>query len=271
MKKLLFLITTTAILTTALASCSKDENTKKEDTIHVTGVALTPPTTEMTPGGTLTLTATVLPDDATNKTISWTSNALTVATVNDNGLVTAVAPGTAVITVTTQDGNKTAACTVTVTNAEMTMTTEASYVLLELAGTGTATIDWGDGTSTTHTLSLTAWTEYYHTLLYGSSPHTITITGNNITGIDCFRIELTALDVSKNTALTELYCEGNSLTTLDVSKNTALTDLCCGFNLLTTLDVSKNTALTELCCEGNLLTTLDVSKNTALTELYCIH
>ena len=85
----------------------------------------------------------------------------------------------------------------------------------------------------------------------------------------CAENKLTALDVSKNTALTDLYCSRNQLTTLDVSKNTALTDLDCGYNQLTTLDVSKNTALTYLSCRNNQLTTLDVSKNTALTKLSC--
>ena len=82
-------------------------------------------------------------------------------------------------------------------------------------------------------------------------------------------LNLKSLDVSKNTALTDLYCGGNQLTSLDVSKNTALTDLYCGGNQLTSLDVSKNTALTYLECVNNQLTSLDVSKNTALTDLYC--
>ena len=85
----------------------------------------------------------------------------------------------------------------------------------------------------------------------------------------CTDNQLTALDVSENTALTKLNCCFNKLTSLDVSKNTALTILECHVNRLTSLDVSKNTALTELNCSINKLTALDVSKNTALTELYC--
>ncbi len=81
--------------------------------------------------------------------------------------------------------------------------------------------------------------------------------------------ELTTLDVSKNTALTILYCRGNNLTSLDVSKNTALTILNCEGNNLTSLDVSKNTALKILNCSRNQLASLDVSKNTMLTELNC--
>ena len=90
-----------------------------------------------------------------------------------------------------------------------------------------------------------------------------------LTELDCCFNKLTALDVSKNTALTGLYCNTNRLTSLDVSKNTALLYLTCVVNQLTSLDVSKNTALTELNCSINELTSLDVSKNTALTKLYC--
>ena len=85
----------------------------------------------------------------------------------------------------------------------------------------------------------------------------------------CNGNQLTALDVSKNTALTSLECGNNQLTSLDVSKNTALTNLNCSNNQLTSLDVSKNTALTNLNCSNNQLTVLDVSKNTMLTAMSC--
>jgi len=78
------------------------------------------------------------------------------------------------------------------------------------------------------------------------------------------------LDLSKNTALTYLNCSETFLATLDVSKNTALKELNCSKNYrITTLDVSKNIALTTLDCSYNQLTTLDVSNNTALRELSC--
>ena len=69
----------------------------------------------LTVGDTQTLTATITPDDANNKNVSWSSDKPSVATVDENGKVTAVAEGTAKITVTTVDGKKTADCAVTVT------------------------------------------------------------------------------------------------------------------------------------------------------------
>ena len=91
--------------------------TVKAATVSVTGVTLSQTQASLysnrTPN-TLTLTATVAPDDATNKAVTWTSSDSTVATVDQNGVVTAVAPGTATITVTTAHGSFTATCTVTV-------------------------------------------------------------------------------------------------------------------------------------------------------------
>jgi len=85
----------------------------------------------------------------------------------------------------------------------------------------------------------------------------------------CDENQLTEIDVSKNTALTEFSCYNNQLKTLDISNNTALDYLDCDYNQLTALDVSKNTALTGLFCDGNHLKSLDVSKNTALISLGC--
>ncbi len=62
-----------------------------------------------------TLTATITPDNATNKNVEWESSDTSVATVDTNGKVTAVAQGAATITVKTADGGKTDACKVTVT------------------------------------------------------------------------------------------------------------------------------------------------------------
>ena len=82
-------------------------------TVPVTGVTLNPPTLILATGSTAKLSAIVTPANATNKTVTWKSSDETVATVDKNGNVTAVGPGTCTITVTSGNG-KTDACTVTV-------------------------------------------------------------------------------------------------------------------------------------------------------------
>ena len=91
----------------------------------------------------------------------------------------------------------------------------------------------------------------------------------SLTDLRCYYNALTALDVSKNTALDYLDCDGNQLNSLDVSWNTALYSLYCAGNQLSSLDVSKNTALQVLGCSNNQLGSLDVSNNTALEYLDC--
>ena len=82
-------------------------------TVAVTGVSLNASSGELTVNGQTTLTATVVPDNATNKTVTWTSSAPAVATVV-NGVVTALSAGTTVITATTEDGGFTATYSLTV-------------------------------------------------------------------------------------------------------------------------------------------------------------
>ena len=84
------------------------------DPIAVTSVELNKSDLELTIGETETLIATVAPENADDKSIGWTSDKESVATVDDNGKVTAVGAGEATITVTTTDGGKIATCKVTV-------------------------------------------------------------------------------------------------------------------------------------------------------------
>lgn len=89
--------------------------------VPVESVSLNHTELSLTEGDIDTLTATVEPDNATDQNVIWSSSDNTVATVDENGKVTAVAAGTATITVTTVDQNKTATCTVTVTHGSMTL------------------------------------------------------------------------------------------------------------------------------------------------------
>ena len=155
----------------------------------------------------------------------------------------------------------------------MTMTTSRNTVKIYLAGSGDVTIDWGDGSEIiTYTLKeyKARWFRIrneYRNDYADETFRTITITGENVTHLDCSGNQFTSLDVGKNTTLTFLDCRFNRLTSLDVKNNTKLSKLICQGNQLTSLDVSNNTALTGLDCSMNMLKKLDVSNNTALTRL----
>ena len=85
------------------------------DPVLATSIELDKVNAEMVEGETLQLVATVLPEEATDKTVTWASSDESVAMVDENGLVTAVAPGTATITAMTNDGSDlNASCNVTV-------------------------------------------------------------------------------------------------------------------------------------------------------------
>lgn len=86
-----------------------------KDPIAVTGVTLDKETASVVVDATITLVATVAPEKATNKAVTWTSATPAVATVSAAGVVTGVSAGTAIITAKTVDGNKSDTCTVTVT------------------------------------------------------------------------------------------------------------------------------------------------------------
>ncbi len=81
--------------------------------VKVTGITLSQNTLSLEKGKTGTISATVAPSNATNKTINWSSDNTSVATVS-NGVVTAVGAGTAKITAASADGGASAVCTVTV-------------------------------------------------------------------------------------------------------------------------------------------------------------
>lgn len=85
------------------------------DTIAATGVEVTPSTASLEIGSNQQLTGAVLPVDATNKAITWSSSDEAIATVTSAGLVHAVSAGTATITATTADGSFTDTSAITVT------------------------------------------------------------------------------------------------------------------------------------------------------------
>ncbi|MBP9999051.1 MAG: Ig-like domain-containing protein, partial [Bacteroidales bacterium] len=119
----------------------------------VTSVTLSKTTAQLKAGETVTLTATVNPSDATDKTVTWSTSDATVASVS-NGVVTAIKVGTA--TITAKAGDKTATCTVTVVATPVTSVTLSKTSAQLKAGesvTLTATVNPSDATDKTVTWS----------------------------------------------------------------------------------------------------------------------
>ena len=289
MKRVFFLILATTLM--MMSAC------KKED-VAVTGIYFNPSISSLTleVSDTEILKAFVMPDNATDKKVTWSSDKPAIALVNNKGEVTAKAMGTATITAATREGGYTANWIVEVIPSgqkKMTLTKGSDYdgMMFYISGRSTFTIDWNDGSAIeSHTLNSepNSVDGYFHNYSNRSS-RTITLTGGNIsnlsvqaniisldmrdnialTSLGCNLNALKELDVSKNTILKYLSCNYNQIESLDLSKNTSLMMLDCSINSLTILDLSNNEALTDLKCITNQLKMLDVSKNTALTELNC--
>lgn len=121
MKKKLSVIATLSLLFLDSACIPQETNTSEtgdsnggDKIVHVTGISLDKTTATIKEDESVTLTATVEPSDADNKTVTWSSSETTVAIVDNSGKVTGIKAGCATITVKTEDGDKTATCVITV-------------------------------------------------------------------------------------------------------------------------------------------------------------
>ena len=108
---------------------------KSTSWVLISGITLTPSTLNMSPGETSQLTATTIPSDAINTEVTWTSSNENVATVDTNGLVTAVAGGSCTITCAATDGSGvTATCEVTITQLVTSIMLSHSTLTLPVDG-----------------------------------------------------------------------------------------------------------------------------------------
>ena len=129
-------------------SCKKE----KDKSVSVTEVGLNKTSTTLIEGETETLVATVMPENATDKSVVWESGNESAATVSQEGLVTAVGEGKATITVKTNDGGFSASCEVSVKKRVIAVTgvklSAASMTLREgEKGTLTATVEPANATN----------------------------------------------------------------------------------------------------------------------------
>ena len=179
---------------------------KEAANVPVTSVSLDKTTLELTEGETTQLTATVLPDNATNKAVTWSTSNASIATVDANGLVTAVSAGTATITVTTEDGSFTAKCTVTVREdvPDRPVNIPDTHEIELIAGDGgeakTSLTNAGAGTK----ITVTATPDAGYELAY------ITVDGERISGVS---FTMPAHDVT-----VRVYFSGGALPFADVTE-----------------------------------------------------
>lgn len=179
--------------------------TVEDKSVAVTGVTLNKTSTTLTlsatPGQEVSeqLTATISPENATNKEVSWSSSDTSVATVGSDGTVTAVSAGTATITVTTSDGNKTSRCTVTVNAATPAPNPgDGEGEKPENPGSGTVTPEKPEIENNTPTEPTTTSRSVFSnsnsdTITFSSSNNkVITVNGNSITAVGAGSATITA-------------------------------------------------------------------------------
>jgi uncharacterized protein YjdB len=154
-----------------LPSCKEEkEDAPAHEEVRVTGVSLDKKAAALDPDSTVQLTAIVTPENADSPEVTWRSTAETVATVSQAGRVTAVAEGTALVVVTTVDGEFADTCTVTVAHIAVPVTgvsldantvTLAPKLTVELTATVTPQnadfpdVTWRSTANTVATVSLT--------------------------------------------------------------------------------------------------------------------
>ena len=169
----------------------KDDDETQSD-ISVSSITLSKDETTIEEGQKETLTYTINPSNATNKNVEWSTSNGAVASVV-NGEILGVNPGTATITVTTEDGNKTDSCAVTVTKKEIEIETiTATYTFSEHTGdtiTNVISIDenisfqFAKGEGNTNPAKYGAGAKY-HARLYPKNTITITSEDPNIVKIE---------------------------------------------------------------------------------------
>ncbi len=251
----------------------------------VTGVTLNKNTTTLVVGETETLTATVAPADAGNKNVSWTTSDANVATVA-NGVVTAVAAGTATITVTTEQGSKTATCTVTVKNAHglayaevaqtakygesftaPTLTNPNSLtVTYTSSNTDVATVNTTTGEVTINTvgeITITATFAGNETYINGSAAYTLTVNKGDA-ALAFPRDEYSV--VYGNAFETPILSNPNSLTVAYESNNTGVATVDAETGSVTvkgygTATITASTEGSTLYADGETSYTLNVTKS----------
>ena len=285
MKRNLFYLTAvTAIIAVTFAACTPDISTLPM------GVSLDLSSLTLAPGESLKLTAEVMPDEATNKTLTWESDDANVATVTD-GVVTAIAEGKARITVTTKSGQKMAACLLTVAYPVDYVTLDNSVAVLTVGKSQrlTATVMPNDAPdiSVKWESNNPGVAEVVDGVITAKSIGTAIVTVTTVVGgreakctVRVIPDKHILMTGSWFSASVYLVLAGSGTVNINWGDNSTvetltLTELPTGYNH----NYAKNPPytitieggdVTNLACSGNQLTNLELSNMTGLITLNCL-
>lgn len=220
-----------------------------KETIPIESVTVEPSSLLMAVGESSVLKAIVLPEQASIKTVRWSvTEGSEVVSVDENGKVTALKDGRAVVTAAGTDSEKSGKCTITVESS-----IKDKILIAAVESGAEPPVDWQK-----------------------NEDGTVPLTAENRRKMEAVRsllmIEAGLTDLSAIRyfgGLEELFCADNNLTELPETLPETLIRLECENNQLSSLKVSNLTNLRALKCFSNRLTSLSVSESESLTELYC--
>ncbi len=200
--------------------------------INVTSISLNKITNVLEVNAVDTLIATVSPPTATNQTVTWTSSNTSIVNVF-NGVIMAVSPGTAMITVTTTDGYKSASCMVIVNQAITSITLNKTSTELTISGNETLIVIVSQGTGVSQNVtwasSNTSIVQVNNGLIMGVGPGTavITATSVNTSNIASCVVKVSRPVVSINLNKTSDYLTigGSDILTASVNPSTSTTQI----------------------------------------------
>lgn len=169
---------------------------------EVTSVSLDKTSINLAVGTSTALVPTVYPETALLKTVSWSSSDETIATVNDNGVVSGLKPGSATITVTTNDGNHKATCDINV------------FIPVSSISLNTTEVQLISGETASLSVSVLPENAAFKTVSWSSSDETIATVNQNglVTGKSAGKVNITAktTDDSNLTATCTIFVSDNT-------------------------------------------------------------
>lgn len=273
---------------------------KQAGRIAVTSVILDQDSLTLKPEEVATLVATVNPENATDKTVTWMSSNVSIATVDETGKVTAIKDGYA--TITAKAGEETAECVVVVSSIIIFKDARfKAFCVTNFDVNGDGEISQREADAIEEIKCENNGITSMEDIIHFHNIQTLSLNILNISTLDvssckalkklecisdqlinlnisgcseleylnCANNKLTKLDIGNHPKLKHLDCCLNKLLVLDISGNTMLEELNCSYNQLATLDFSTCNSLRVLDCAGNMLSTLDVGSLVSLKELTC--